>query len=299
MANRTINILMLLTLTSMQKTGAVDAYLAAKTDEEAAHALQHHSDPQVRQIFSDIHDSSGMIVGRTTVQREYTVPEHLGIERFTRAHLAPTSCGPEEFRFCEVLTILSAYKDLPIEASQDEYNQEYLNEIRALLDAHPEFVNSPGSAFDITPVHTAACTPLLAVLEILLNYNPDLSLKNALGETALQRAQSMGMSESVKLLTDHIKQQQSSEMGAGPAKKDTATEAEPIAVGPKPNDTSDDGRDQETELPAKKKQKYSVETDRGGMPYKRNRQGRLFKPAEAQIVDAAGPTSDKAPTKTQ
>ncbi|UOH83887.1 hypothetical protein LQV05_006625 [Cryptococcus neoformans] len=70
---------------------------------------------------------------------------------------------------------------------------------RSLLNDDPKLINSKDED-GRTPLHWAASTSNLSVLQLLLNYHPDLEARDTMGWTALMIASAAGHPEMVKEL---------------------------------------------------------------------------------------------------
>lgn len=89
-----------------------------------------------------------------------------------------------------------------IAAKEGEESAAYiavLNSIRGHLSANPESINEQWE-FDVTPLHEAACSNLVKLTNLFLEFNPNKTLKNTMGETASERAHKMGLAKIVNLI---------------------------------------------------------------------------------------------------
>ena len=89
-----------------------------------------------------------------------------------------------------------------IKGEQGEESQLYieqLNKIRDYLTENPKKIDEQWT-FDVTPLHEAACAGLVKLTSLFLEFNPNRTLVNCLGETAETRARAMGLAETAELI---------------------------------------------------------------------------------------------------
>lgn len=74
---------------------------------------------------------------------------------------------------------------------ESEYYLTHLEKMKAYLQLHPESINESW-AFEVTPLHEAACSNLKKMVELLLTFQPDTTKINRFKQTAEVRSRQMG-----------------------------------------------------------------------------------------------------------
>ena len=73
----------------------------------------------------------------------------------------------------------------------DENSLDFVNLLRNIdnvLMQNPHLINVVGCQFSITPMHIAADLGIPSLVQLLAEYQPDLSLRNSLDQTPIDRA---------------------------------------------------------------------------------------------------------------